>query len=206
MAESAGISRENTRKSLFLEEIEILAQTRVSIWASVYVCECSKSSTFGLPGGVFMDPLIELDTSNLDGETVEQFVERNRKAVMVRIFQKAMAGDGKCLEMAGKIVSAPFIEKSKVLAISGGKVGAFEGIMQGGALGNVMEMLRRGEVKTDQLAPPKGDLRPNEVAVTSLLNEGRHEEAVADRKARLERRQEFTPVEIVNRNDVGGLE
>lgn len=151
------------------------------------------------------EPLIPLDLSNVEGETVEQFVERNRKAVMVRIFQKAMDGDGRCLEMAGKIVSAPFIEKSKVLAISGGKVGAFEGILQGGAMGSMLEAIRRGEIKTDQLAQPEGNLKSREVTMTHLLQEGRHEEAVEDRKERIRRRQDFKPGMQVA-EDAGGLE
>jgi hypothetical protein len=127
------------------------------------------------------DAIVPLDFSNVEGETAEQFVERNRKAVMVEIFRRAMTGDRSCMEIVGKIVSAPLIQKSRVLALGGNTV-AFEGIAGTPGLDQLLESMKRGMIKTDSLKiPNEGSLKLQEAKTYVEVHSGNHEVAAEDK-------------------------
>lgn len=126
------------------------------------------------------DMVVPLDFTNVEGETAEQFVERNRKAIIVEMFRRAMIGDRVCMDLVGKIVSAPFIQKSRVLALNGNTV-AFEGIAGTPGLDKLLDSMKRGEIKTDSLkVDTGGSITKNEAIAVNAVRSGKHEVAQAD--------------------------
>lgn len=136
-----------------------------------------------------VEPLIPLDLSNLDGVTVDEFVERNRKAMMVLLFQRAVAGDKEALGLVGKVVTAPYTERSKLLALSNGNAVGFEGV--GGPIGKLMKDLQTGRTKMDDLLPSGGrDVPVPANAIVEHLGPavGRHDLAVENAQRRADAR------------------
>lgn len=143
-----------------------------------------------------------LDLRNLAGVTAEEFVERNRKAALVMLFQRAFAGNKEAIGIIGKIVSAPFVERSKMLAISNGKAVGFEGLMSG-PLGGLLKDMHSGKVKTDDLiASSGGDLRRSEVFTNVAVESGDHMAAVEDRERRQKARR---PIQGYEHPAPGGM-
>lgn len=130
-----------------------------------------------------VEPLIPLDVQGIEGMTIDEFVERNRKAIMVLLFQRAFAGDRESVGLVGKVVTAPYTERTKLLAMSGGKAVGMEGV--GGPLGALMRDLQIGKVKMDDLVPDEGERVPARLAVEQMApGIGRHDLAVGNAERR----------------------